>query len=113
MVGLANSKALLGKWLWRFPIQREALLVKVISSKYGIDEIGWDSCLHVPTSIKAPWEAISGLLPFHTHLMLVEVIKSDFGRTLDSYDITWCNTTLTYSNFIDVKIVRFLKANAY
>ena len=35
------NKSLLGKWNWRFAIEREVLWKKVISHKYGVEEGGW------------------------------------------------------------------------
>uniref|UniRef100_A0A2N9J5R7 Reverse transcriptase domain-containing protein n=1 Tax=Fagus sylvatica TaxID=28930 RepID=A0A2N9J5R7_FAGSY len=37
------NKALLGKWLWRFGNEREALWRQVIVAKYGISHGGWTS----------------------------------------------------------------------
>ena len=35
------NQALLGKWLWRFPLERERLWRKVILGKFGEVEGGW------------------------------------------------------------------------
>lgn len=35
------DKALLGKWLWRFRVEENALWRGVIADKYGIMEAGW------------------------------------------------------------------------
>ena len=35
--------ALLGKWLWRFPRERNGLWYKVIASIYGTHPNGWDA----------------------------------------------------------------------
>uniref|UniRef100_A0A2N9G2I3 Reverse transcriptase zinc-binding domain-containing protein n=1 Tax=Fagus sylvatica TaxID=28930 RepID=A0A2N9G2I3_FAGSY len=37
------NEALLGKWLWRFGMEKEAFWRKVIMAKYGIMEGGWMS----------------------------------------------------------------------
>ena len=41
------NEALLGKWLWRFGTEREALWRKVVVTKYGILAGGWMS--NIPT----------------------------------------------------------------
>ena len=35
------NRALLGKWSWRFMVEKEALWYQVISKKYGVEEGGW------------------------------------------------------------------------
>ena len=46
-LGIRNLKtfnvALLGKWLWRFGQESDALWRKVIEAKYGCDWSGWCS----------------------------------------------------------------------
>jgi hypothetical protein len=65
------NEALLGKWLWRFGIEREALWRKVVMAKYGTMDGGWMS--KVPTrphgvglwkSICARWDNFCKLLKF-------------------------------------------------
>ena len=34
------NRALLGKWSWRFMVEKEALWYQVISKKYGVEEGG-------------------------------------------------------------------------
>ena len=38
-----RNKSLLFKWLWRFPLEKDALWYAVIKSKYGLNENRWDS----------------------------------------------------------------------
>ena len=65
------NEALLGKWLWRFGTEREALWQKVVEAKYGSMDGGWMS--KVPTGpygvglwkfIRASWETFCKLLKF-------------------------------------------------
>ncbi|KAL5552494.1 hypothetical protein UlMin_039895 [Ulmus minor] len=42
---LIRNKALLGKWLWRFPLEQHTLWAAVIRSKYGLNREGWDTNL--------------------------------------------------------------------
>ncbi|KAI5334762.1 hypothetical protein L3X38_024895 [Prunus dulcis] len=54
-----KNKALRAKWLWRFPIETNAMWHKVIKSKYGLDSNDWDSKLTVTGSCRNPWQDIS------------------------------------------------------
>ena len=59
------SKALLGKWSWRFATKREPLWKQIITRKFGVEEGGW--CLGevregygvgMWKAIKNEWEGI-------------------------------------------------------
>jgi hypothetical protein len=65
------NEALLGKWLWRFRVEREALWRQVVKVKYGSLEGGW--CSKIPTGpygvglwkfIRSGWEKFSRMLKF-------------------------------------------------
>lgn len=62
-LGIGNLKlknvALLVKWLWRFPLEQDALWARVIRSKYGLQPNGWDSNLLTRGSFRNPWKFIS------------------------------------------------------
>ena len=51
------NTALLGKWLWRFAMEPNALQRTVIANKYGVDE-GWGGFLKTPDLW---WEGILAL----------------------------------------------------
>jgi hypothetical protein len=51
--------SLLGKWLWRFPIERDSLWHMVIRSKYGFQPNGWDTNQPQLISSRNPWKDIS------------------------------------------------------
>ncbi|RVX16675.1 Transposon TX1 uncharacterized 149 kDa protein [Vitis vinifera] len=55
---LRNS-ALLGKWLWRCPRERNGLWHKVIGSIYGTHPNGQDANMVVKWSHRCPWKAIA------------------------------------------------------
>lgn len=40
---MMRSEALLGTWLWRFPLEQESLWGTVIRSKLGLQPYGWNS----------------------------------------------------------------------
>lgn len=54
-LGIGNltirNKALLGKWWWRFPKEKELLWGRVIAIKYGMQENGWDPGLALRTTL--------------------------------------------------------------
>jgi hypothetical protein len=65
------NEALLGKWLWRYGLEREALWRKVIREKYGSMEGGWMS--KIPRGshgvglwkfIRAGWDTFSRFVKF-------------------------------------------------
>ena len=62
-LGLGNiinrNKALLGKWLWRFPLEVNSLWYSVIKSKYGLHKNGWDVADVARGSSRYPWVFIS------------------------------------------------------
>ncbi|KAM7490623.1 hypothetical protein LguiA_033544 [Lonicera macranthoides] len=51
---IKRNKALLGKWLWRFPLESNSLWHAIIASKYGSHPNGWDSSHDINGSLRAP-----------------------------------------------------------
>ncbi|RVW44362.1 LINE-1 retrotransposable element ORF2 protein [Vitis vinifera] len=56
---LLRNRALLGKWLWRFPRESTSLWHQVILSIYGTHSNGWDANTIVRWSHRCPWKAIA------------------------------------------------------
>ena len=56
---LNRNKALVMKWLWRFPMEQDTLWHKVIRSKYGINQNGWDTREATRVTYRSPWKFIS------------------------------------------------------
>ncbi|RVW77759.1 putative ribonuclease H protein [Vitis vinifera] len=54
-----RNRALLGKWLWRFPRESTSLWHQVILSIYGTHSNGWDANTIVRWSHRCPWKAIA------------------------------------------------------
>ena len=54
-----KNSALLAKWLWRFPLEEDALWHKVISAIYGILPNGWDPGVAEDRSFRSPWRLVS------------------------------------------------------
>ena len=63
------KSALLGKWLWRYETERDALLRKVIEAKYGDGGGGWCTKTVSGTYGVSVWKSIrSGWLDFSKFL---------------------------------------------
>ncbi|PON67914.1 hypothetical protein PanWU01x14_099110 [Parasponia andersonii] len=58
---LARKKALLMKWLWRFPNEKSALWYKFIKSKYGLNPNQWDAAVAEKVTCRSLRKAISSL----------------------------------------------------
>ena len=54
-----RNRALLGKWLWRFPRESTILWHQVILSINGTHSNGWDVNTVVRWSHRYPWKAIA------------------------------------------------------
>ncbi|PON86224.1 hypothetical protein TorRG33x02_179430, partial [Trema orientale] len=55
---LIRNKALILKWLCRFPQEKDALWHKMIKSKYGLASNSWDSKIASRTTYRSPWKFI-------------------------------------------------------
>ena len=64
-LGIGNveviNRALLMKWLWRFPKETNSLWYKVIKSKFGIRSNRWDANVEEMGTLRSPWKSISTL----------------------------------------------------
>lgn len=49
---------MLGKWLWRFPLEVNSLWYCVIKTKHGLRKNGWDEVDVVRGSTRRPWVII-------------------------------------------------------
>ncbi|KAK9927793.1 hypothetical protein M0R45_024959 [Rubus argutus] len=89
-LGIGNlakkNTALLGKWLWRFPLETDSLWHIVIRSKYGLKENGWDANCVVRGSSRNPWRDISSGIDTFLGRCLLAVGKGDKVRF---WEDTW------------------------
>lgn len=94
-LGIGNlvirNKALLGKWWWRFPKERDSLRAEVIESKYSLQDNGWDAGLATWSTFRSPWKFISRVYPMFLQLVTVQLGKGDKVRF---WEDTWVGINL-------------------
>ena len=56
---IKRNKALLGKWLWRFLLEKDSLWHAIIVSKYGSHPNGWDANNDINSFLCASWKSIA------------------------------------------------------
>ncbi|KAL5540877.1 hypothetical protein UlMin_043269 [Ulmus minor] len=66
-----ENKALLGKWLWRFPLEQHTLWAAVIRSKYGLNREGWDTNLVTKSLTWPPLPIMRSIVLSCVHIKLV------------------------------------------
>ena len=69
--------ALLGKWLWRFPLESESLWHSIIVSKYGKHPNGWDVNVDFNATLRSPWKSIARMWEVFMGNIKVVVGKGD------------------------------------
>ena len=77
-----KNKALLFKWLWRFPLEQESMWVKIITSKFGVQSNRWDARVARRCTYRSPWKYISSLYEDFRHRVGLKVgtgVGLDFG----------------------------------
>ena len=93
-LGIGNiskrNEALLGKWLWRFPLEQESFWCSIIRSKYGLNDNGWDSNLVSRGTFRNPWKAISNGLDSFKGLIRLRVGK---GNKTRFWEDAWVGTS--------------------
>lgn len=53
---LNRNRAVLDKWLWRYPLERNSVWATVIRSKFEHVSNGWDAVHLPPSSHLSPWK---------------------------------------------------------
>ena len=77
---LKRNEALLGKWLWRFPKEKESLWHEIIVSKYGLHTNGWDANIDIKCSYHSPWKSIAKVWSSFVQNIRLVVGKGDTIR---------------------------------
>uniref|UniRef100_A0A2N9H333 Reverse transcriptase domain-containing protein n=1 Tax=Fagus sylvatica TaxID=28930 RepID=A0A2N9H333_FAGSY len=81
------NEALLGKWLWRFGVEREALWRQVVVGKYGALEGGWTSKMPTGTYGVGLWKFIRSGWNKFSRMLKFEVGD---GTRIRFWDDVWC-----------------------
>ncbi|KAJ9697646.1 hypothetical protein PVL29_006989 [Vitis rotundifolia] len=82
-----RNRALLGKWLWRFPRESTALWHQVILSIYGTHLNGWDANISIRWSHRCPWKAIAQV--FQDFSKYTRFVVGDGERIRFWEDLWW------------------------
>ena len=94
-----KNKALLLKWLWRFPIEQDEIWTKVIKSIYGLQNNRWDAGLASRSSYRSPWKYISSLYEEFQHLVGFRVGD---GRRIRFWEDVWWGDEALSTRFGDL-----------
>ncbi|KAJ9680549.1 hypothetical protein PVL29_019768 [Vitis rotundifolia] len=98
--------ALLGKWLWRFPRERNGLWHKVIASIYETHPNGWDANMVVRWSHRCPWKAIAQV--FQDFSPFVRLVVGN-GERIRFWEDLWRGNQTLCSQFADLYRVTSVK----
>jgi hypothetical protein len=93
------NEALLGKWLWRFGVEREALWRQVVMVKYGALEGGWTSKMPTGTYGVGLWKFIHSASNKFSRLLQFEVGD---GTRIRFWDDMWCNDGPLKSAYLEL-----------
>ena len=83
---IRRNKSLLFKWLWRFPLEKDALWYSVIKSKYGLNENQWDSERNHLVTHRNPWKFISSL---YREFLSCVAFKVGNGTNVRFWEYVW------------------------
>lgn len=100
------NRALLGKWLWRFDEERDALWRCLISVKYGEDPLGWMSNNPTGPYGCSVWRGICMEQEFFSQAISFSVQRGT--RVKFSHDV-WCRNESLKSRFPNIYNLTNLK----
>lgn len=96
---VALNKALLGKWSWRFVVERESFWKHIIINKFGLEEGGWcsrvvrgDNGVGVWKAIRKEWEGI--------HCRSRFIVRN--GRKVKFWKDLWCKDQTLKEAFLNL-----------
>ena len=94
-----KNKALLFKWLWRFPLEQESTWAKVIKSKFGVHPNRWDAGVARRCTYRSPWKYISSLYEEFRQSVRLKVGN---GRRIRFWENVWCDDISLANRFEDL-----------
>ena len=90
------NKALLGKWIWRFACDKEALWKQVLMAKYGQEDCGWRTKKVVGAFGVGVWNEILKEAGWCWENLVFKVGK---GNKIRFWTDHWCGDTVLSQNF--------------
>ena len=101
-LGIRNLRifnvALLGKWLWRFGQERDALWRQVIEVKHGCDWGGWFSSSFGPYGVSS-WKNIRSGWPSLSRFIIYEIVD---GSKVQFWLDQWCGTSSLADCYLEI-----------
>ena len=94
-----RNRALLGKWLWRFPRESSELWHEVIASIYGTHPNRWDANMVVRWSHKCPWKAIAQY--FHLFIHHTRLVVGN-GEKIKIWEDLWLGDQPLCAQYLDL-----------
>ena len=94
-----KNKALLIKWLWRFPLEQQSIWAKVIISKFGVHSNRWDAVAASRCTYRSPWKYISSLYEEFRHWVGFKVGN---GSRIRFWEDVWCDGVAFSTRFADL-----------
>ena len=91
-----KNKALLFKWLWRFPLDQESIWAKVIKIKFGVHPNRWDAGVARRCTYRSPWKYISFL---YDEFRQWVGFKVGNGRRIRFWEDVWCDNMSLANRF--------------
>lgn len=70
---VARNLALLGKWLWRIPLESDSLWFSIIKSKYGVHDDARSIHVVLRGNCHSPWKSISHGFPLFSRFLSIRV----------------------------------------
>ena len=83
---VAKNISLVAKWHWRFPLETTSLWHRVIRSKYGVQQNGWDANIGIGATHASPWKFISQV--YHSFSSLLSLRVGD-GTRIRFWEDLW------------------------
>ena len=96
------NKALLGKWIWRFACDKEALWKQVLVAKYGQEDYGWRTKKAVGAFGVGVWKEILEEAGWYRENLVFKVGKDNKIRF---WTDTWCGDIVLSQRFSHLYIL--------
>lgn len=96
----------MGKWWWRFHMERESLWGKVIESKYMVQDNGWDAGVALTTTFRFHWKFVSRIYSLFQQSVKIKIGK---GNKVRFQKDTWAANQSLKNRFTNLFLISKLK----